>query len=197
MELKKEDTFINILTSEYSLMKISDTKKVEIDLGCGKGSFSSALAAKYPETQVYAADVMIGRLRKLQKRNMRMNLDNIQPLRVEARNLLYYMLPDSSIDRLHILCPDPWPKDRHKHNRLLCSDFIGHLFRVIKPGGTFHFSTDDDNYLEPVVRLLEISGLFKRDDSVLDDISEIKTDFEVRWLEMGRTVAHTGWSVCK
>lgn len=91
---------------------------------------------------------------------------------------------------MHILCPDPWPKDRHRHNRLLTSDFLGQLHRVLKKGGVFHFSSDDAEYFEPVIQLLENSHLFTRDDSKLDDITDIKSDFEIRWLNIGKVVQH-------
>lgn len=198
MDNKKEDFFIKILTSEYlrlnSIIDFSQYETVELDLGCGKGSFTTALAARYPERLVLAADIMIGRLRKLDKRNRREGIENLIPLRVEARSLLGGMMPDETLDRLHILCPDPWPKGRHRSNRLLCSDFMTHIQRTLKPGGVFHFSTDDDQYYDIVTQVVEASGRFTRNDAALADIADIKTDFEERWLEEGKHVRHVAWT---
>ena len=48
MQLKEEDRFIEILTGSYctlDLEKITgNTVSVELDLGCGKGSFTTKLA---------------------------------------------------------------------------------------------------------------------------------------------------------
>ena len=106
MPAHPEDQQINILTSSYCHY-LPAGKHVELDMGCGAGSFTVALAAKYPEYEVIAADVMLGRLRKVVKKAERAGLDNVSVLRVEARSLIAMMLPDSSIDRIHILCPDP------------------------------------------------------------------------------------------
>jgi len=194
---KAEDVFIEILTSGYQLIDSTVDNlpdyRVELDLGCGNGDFSTALGKLYPDRKILAADIMLGRLRKLVKRNKRLHIENVVPLRVEARALIYYMLPDLSVDRIHILCPDPWPKERHKHHRLLCSDFLGQLFRILKNDGVFHFSTDDNHYFDTVCRLVEISGLFTCDNAKLADVSNIKTCFENRWNEMGLKVNHIAW----
>jgi tRNA (guanine-N7-)-methyltransferase len=107
------------------------------------------------------------------------------------------MLADSSLDRMHLLCPDPWPKDKHKHHRLLCSDFMAQIHRVLKKNACFHFATDEDRYFEAAGRLLDNCGLFVRDDSTIDDVRDIKTDFEIRWNEQGKIVHHGSWKALK
>jgi tRNA (guanine-N7-)-methyltransferase len=192
---KPEDKDISILTSEYcrldDIFDFAD-KIIELDLGCGKGSFTTKLALRYPERMIFAADVMIGRLRKLQKRNDREGASNIHPLRVEAKHLIS-MIPDQALTRLHILCPDPWPKGRHRANRLLCSDFIGQLYRVLKDDGHFHFSTDDIPYRDAVRRVVAATDIFEEKNELLADLADIKSDFEVRWNEQGKEVYHSLW----
>lgn len=194
---KIEDKYIKIISSEYyrldEIMDLSHDQLLEVDMGCGKGSFTTQLADKYPERQIIAADIMIGRLRKLVKRNEREGVTNIMALRVEARQLLAMMMPDCAVHRLHILCPDPWPKDRHRANRLLCSDFMGQIHRILKPGGMFHFSTDDVNYLEAVRRVVMESELFEEYPEGFEDIADFKTDFERLWNGQGKDVSHNVW----
>ena len=187
-----EDQKINILTSVYSLFDPGEGT-VELDLGCGSGTYTAALAILFPERKILGADVMIGRLRKLVAKINSAQLQNIQVLRVEARNLIGRMLPDRSIDRLHLLCPDPWPKERHRGHRLLCCDFTTQLHRVLKDNGVFHFSSDDVNYCNAVGRIVEASGLFAPDDSAIDDIRDLRSDFERRWQEKGLAVNHRAW----
>ncbi len=197
MESKAEDRHITILTDVYTVLPVAalarGRRRVELDLGCGKGSFTTRLAQRDAETLVLAADVMIGRLRKLVKRNEREQVDNIVALRVEARMLLGIMLPDRCLDRLHILCPDPWPKGRHRGNRLLCSDFLTQVHRVLKSGGHWHFSTDDMNYLEQVRQVVAASGLFEERPEQLAALADLKSDFEERWESEGKTVHHHLW----
>jgi tRNA (guanine-N7-)-methyltransferase len=197
MEQKKESLSIKFLTSEYicleSVADLAEWQRIELDLGCGKGSFAVGLAHCRPETLILAADLLVGRMRKLHKRIERENVKNVLLLRVEARNLLGYMIPDHLLDRLHILCPDPWPKNKHRGNRLLCSDFMTHIHRVLKPGGQFHFSTDDVSYFNIMYNVVEKSGLFDEDNALLAETSGIKTDFEKRWNAQGKEVSHILW----
>jgi tRNA (guanine-N7-)-methyltransferase len=197
MNNRPEDSKIKFLETEYLRLKDSidfvTPEQVELDLGCGNGSFTTALAQRYPTHLILAADILVGRLRKLVNRNRRETVDNIIALRVEARNLLSYMLHDGSINRLHILCPDPWPKGRHRSHRLLCSDFMKNIHRILATDGIFHFATDDDYYYETVCRLVEVSGLFTENIEQYVDIADIKSDFEKRWIAEGKTVRHITW----
>lgn len=191
MNPQPEDAQIRFHTGTYELFDFPDDGKIaELDLGCGVGSFTSALAKRYPERRILAADVMVGRLRKLARRNRRLEIENMTLFRVEARHLVSFMLPDGGLDRLHLLCPDPWPKDRHRAHRLLTADFCSQLHRVLKGNGIFHFSSDDDEYYEAVKALLETSQLFAEAPEALADIADLKTDFEQRWLEQGKRVRH-------
>ena len=130
-----EDAEIRFFTGTWELYpaeELAAAAVVELDLGCGVGSYTAELAKRYPERKILAADVMVGRLRKLVKRCRRMGIGNMTILRTEARHLVAFMLPDESVDRLHLLCPDPWPKGRHSGHRLLTSDFVSQLHRVLK-----------------------------------------------------------------
>ena len=187
------DNKITILTDVYTDINIPGGCVVELDLGCGKGAFTTALAEKYPDRLIFAVDVMLGRLRKLLKRNLRCNVNNIQLLRAEAWYLVGEALPDLAIDRLHLLCPDPWPKEKHKGNRMVSTEFLGRLHNKLKENGVFHFSTDDNNYFRQAVKTISESNLFKRDDEQIVDIQNVKTDFEKRWNEQGLTVNHCSW----
>jgi tRNA (guanine-N7-)-methyltransferase len=195
LALVMKNTEIQILT-EYKKIDLPE-RFVELDIGCGKGSFTASLAEKYPDRHILAADVMIGRLRKLNKRVNRMELGNMELLRVEAGALINYFLPPGSINRIHILCPDPWPKAKHKGHRLISSEFISRLTVVLKHNGVFHFSTDDEPYFKSAVKIVEVSGLFEtRDFSLIEDIRDIKSDFERIWESKGKAVHHISWQKC-
>ncbi len=191
-----EDREIRFYTGTYELYpeaELAAYSVVELDLGCGVGSFTAELASRYPERLILAADVMVGRLRKLIRRCHRLNLSNLIVLRTEARNLVARMLPGEALDRIHLLCPDPWPKDRHSGHRLLASDFTAQLHRVLKKDGIFHFSSDDENYVAAVRRVIAASELFAEAPEGIVDLAGIRSDFEVRWNEQGKAVHHAAW----
>ena len=188
-----EDAKIRLLSREYCVLRLDPGTICELDLGCGSGSFTAALAGRYPERRILAADVMLGRLRKVVRRLERSGSDNWEVLRIEARMLVGRMLPDASLDRLHLLCPDPWPKGRHRGHRLLASDFTSALHRVLKPNGIFHFSSDDVNYCRAVNEVITASRLFASAPDGAADLADVKSDFELKWLAAGKPVSHLTW----
>jgi tRNA (guanine-N7-)-methyltransferase len=199
MTLSKDqiEAAIQILNTEYMnlerVLELPRDQIHELDLGCGNGGFTTQLAACYPDRIVLAADVMLGRLRKLVKRTLGRGVRNVRPLRIEARNLVAVSLPDRSMDRIHVICPDPWPRHKHRPNRLMASEFLGHLHRVLKPNRILHFATDETRYFETVSRLCDESSLFLRDDSAISDVIGMKSQFEIRWNELGMPVLHAAW----
>jgi tRNA (guanine-N7-)-methyltransferase len=64
----------------------------------------------------------------------------------DAREILD-TLPDSSLGRVFILFPDPWPKTRHHKRRFIQIDTLDTLARVMKPGAELRFASDDEDYL--------------------------------------------------
>ncbi len=170
---------------------------VELDLGCGKGRFAMELARRHPDRLVVAADLMLGRLRRLDRRASRDGLGNLECLRANSLDLAGFQFPDNSIDRIHILCPDPWPKDRHRCKRLVTSDFLTRLARILVPGGILHMASDHPPYQETMLNVVEGLPFFEAAVDGIADIADIRTDFELMWLDQNKTVPHLAYRCCK
>ena len=187
---------VALLTGAYVRWTIPEGwNRIEVDLGCGSGSFLLQMAEANPETLFLGVDIMLGRLRKVQKKIERLGLQNVILLRAPAWSFIDIFLPSESVDRIHILCPDPWPKAKHRGNRLASSEFMGCLSQKIKRCGTFHFGSDHVPYVEMV--LSGIAGLrqFVSNQNRLEDHKEFKTDFEKGFLEEGKLVHHFAWEL--
>lgn len=195
--MNKRSDGIFFLTDRYASITESipfDGQDVELDLGCGDGDFAALLAARYPDRIILASDILLGRVRKVRNKSEQRALPNLKPLRAESRLLVSRLIPDASLTRMHLLCPDPWPKDKHRFRRFVTSDIMAHFSRVLKPGGIFHFSTDNVPYLGDVERIVMESGLFEpAGDEAIADIIDLKSGFEEQWLAEGLSVSHRAW----
>lgn len=184
---------IEILTGTYQVIDPTRGRAsaaIELDMGCGKGRLALELARRYPDRVVLASDVMLGRLRRIDRKATNRGLTNLALLRADNLDLASYLLPHACIDRIHLLCPDPWPKERHRIKRLVTTDFVGRLERLLKPGGVLHMSTDHLPYLADWRRILAVYPSFREDASAIADIADIQTEFEVQWRAAGKDVPH-------
>jgi tRNA (guanine-N7-)-methyltransferase len=129
---------------------------LEIDLGCGDGSFLIEMAQHYPERNFLGIERLLGRVRGVCKRIQELGLDNVMVLRLESQYTLEYLLAPASVSRLHLLCPDPWPKARHHKRRLVQQEFLHILQKNLSPGGEFLFKTDHPEYYEWVLEQVEV-----------------------------------------
>lgn len=56
-------------------------------------------------------------------------------------------LKKESITKIFILFPDPWPKKKHHKRRLIQSDTIAHIYRILRYDGELRIATDHISYL--------------------------------------------------
>ena len=66
----------------------------ELEIGCGDGGFLFEYAQRHPERNFLGVERLLGRVRKLSKRGQHAGLNNLRLLRIEARYVLDYLLPE-------------------------------------------------------------------------------------------------------
>ncbi len=160
----------------------------EVDLGCGDGAFLLAMARQYPERNFLGVERLLGRVRKVARDITRAGLTNAKVLRLESKYTIEWLLEKNSINRLHLLCPDPWPKGKHHPRRLVQQDFLQSLWESLKPGGEFLFKTDHEEYYEWVCREVSEFGSFTQTPWEDEDFFYPKTDFQLLWESQGKVL---------
>ena len=183
-ELIPEDYFRRLTPGEL----FTKSAPLEVDLGCGDGTFSLQLARHFPGRNFLAVERLLGRVRKVCRRATREELPNLRVLRLEARYTVEWLLPHNSVSRLHLLFPDPWPKARHQRRRLIQAEFLAALHQVLVPGGEFLFKTDHGDYFKWAQEELAPFKNFQPLPWTEGDFFYPTTDFEARWRSEGREV---------
>jgi tRNA (guanine-N7-)-methyltransferase len=171
------------------------SRPLEIDLGCGDGTFLLGMAAQHPERDFLGVERMLGRVSKTARKIEARHLNNARIMRLESAYTVAWLLPRASVSRLHLLCPDPWPKKKHAARRLVNqAEFLDGLARILRPGGEFLLKTDDQPYFEDALLSLESrSAQFERLDWPEDAFFYPTTDFEQSWLDIGRSIQRARW----
>jgi tRNA (guanine-N7-)-methyltransferase len=171
------------------------SRPLEIDLGCGDGTFITGMAVQHPERDFLGVERMLGRVDKTARKIQRMQLPNARVMRLESAYSVAWLLPKASVSRLHLLCPDPWPKKKHAARRLVNqAEFLDGLTRILAPNGEFLLKTDDQPYFEDAfVSFNSRTHQFERLDWPDDAFFYPTTDFEQSWLDIGRVIHRARW----
>ncbi len=150
---------------------------LELEIGCGNGSFLAAWAARNPDRNFLGLERLIGRLRKADNKGRRAQLTNLRLLRIEAAYGVRYLLPPGAVAVCHIYFPDPWPKKKHWKNRLVSPPFVQDLARALAAGGRVYLRTDDLAYHE---RIREVFAEAERFSPIPEpeETADLLTDFE-------------------
>ncbi len=157
---------------------------VEVELGSGDGSFLMQYAALHPEHNFIGLERLLGRLRKIDRKGRRAGLQNLRAVRLEASYFLQYVLPKDSISAIHIYFPDPWPKRKHRKNRLIQTGFSELCAGVLTTDGRVYLRTDDADYFKQMQEVFGASPLFRQIETP-ESLSSVLTDFERGFLIRG------------
>ena len=164
----------------------------ELEIGCGDGGFLFEYAQRHPERNFLGVERLLGRVRKLSKRGQHAGLNNLRLLRIEARYVLDYLLPERAFCAVHIYFPDPWPKDKHARHRLIQPDFLPRIRRILAPDGVLYLRTDAPPYFEQMQNTFRDAEGFA-EESTPAALSEITTEFERQWLAEGKRTHYAAY----
>jgi len=79
--------------------------------------------------------------------------DNVRVFADDVR-LLFKAIPDSFLDKVYLLFPDPWPKKRHADRRFVNAENLKELARILKKDGILQIATDHKVYKKHVLRTM-------------------------------------------
>lgn len=123
---------------------------VVLEIGCGSGSSTLAMAKQEPDIDVIAVEVYRRGLAQLLCAVDREQVANIRMIRGNGIDVLQYLIASGSLTGVRVFFPDPWPKARHHKRRFLQPATIGMIAERLLPGGVLHAATDHPGYAEQI-----------------------------------------------
>lgn len=122
--------------------------EIWFDLGAGSGDFFLKSAPTQPNTLFLAIERDRMRAKSLLKRTEKLGRDNFHGFRGNCVPTFVNGLPTSSLDRIYILYPCPWPKNGQRKNRWYMHPVMQHLYRALKPNGLLIWASDQKFYID-------------------------------------------------
>lgn len=168
-----------------------------LELACGRGEYSLALAKDNPKVNYIGVDVKGARIWKGATIAQEENLNNVAFLRtrIEQINLFF---AQEEVDEIWITFPDPFLRKSKSNRRLTSQQFLNRYKDILKKEGIIHLKTDDPTLYEFSQEQFEacdfVEVLYDRDDIYAQPLDfpelEYKTYYEKQHLEKKRKIKY-------
>ncbi len=130
-----------------------EAREVWLEIGFGGGEHLAGQAQRRPDVLILGAEPFENGVASLLRHIEEADLKNVRLHPGDARDLVA-ALPEGGVDRIFVLFPDPWPKERHRKRRLINARTAADLAALLKVGGRLRFATDWADYAERALETL-------------------------------------------
>jgi len=174
---------------------------ITLELGCGRGEYTMALAQRYPERNFIGVDLKGSRLWHGARHALDHQINNVAFLRIFIEKLGDYFGP-GEVSEIWIPFPDPYPVYSKRKKRLTSSRFLNLYRPVLKDGGVIHLKTDDDSLYRFSIQSVQEDGspIICQADNIdehpeQDEHWLIRTRYEVSHRKRGKTIKYLKFSL--
>mgnify|MGYP005681249509 FL=1 len=153
--------------SEFSVKNIQEIEdlskqfdKCYLEIGFGNAENIIFQATNNPSYLFIGSEVYMSGIGTLVSSIKENNISNIKIFSDDIR-LLLDQSPKKVFDSVIIICPDPWPKEKHHKRRLINKSFLKMVHDFMNDDSNLYISTDWENYAESISESFEKNILFK------------------------------------
>ncbi len=169
---------------------------IVLELGCGRGEYTVALARRFPDVNFIGVDIKGARMWRGAKTATGEGLANAAFLRTRIEFISSFFAA-GEVDAIWITFPDPQLKKNRIKKRLTGPAFLASYAGFLCPGGEIHLKTDsrhlhdytravaECNALPVHAAITDIYGT-----GAADDLLSIKTAYETQFLAEGLPITY-------
>ena len=165
--ITKKQTHSLSSLSEFSVKSIQEVEdfskhfdKCYLEIGFGNAENIIFQAINNPSYLFIGSEVYMSGIGTLVSSIKENKINNIKIFSDDIRILLDQS-PKIVFDSVIIICPDPWPKEKHHKRRLINKSFLEMVHDFMKDDSNIYISTDWENYAESISESFEKNILFK------------------------------------
>ncbi|MBJ6369126.1 tRNA (guanosine(46)-N7)-methyltransferase TrmB [Snuella sedimenti] len=173
-----------------------------LELGCGKGEYSIALAKKYPNKNFIGIDIKGARFWRGAKTAVEDEIPNVAFLRTQIE-LIQYAFAENEVDEIWITFPDPQIKYKRTKHRMTNAAFLERYKKILKPEGVVNLKTDSEFMHGYTLGLLHGAGhevlyanhnVYKLEGSP-EDVTSVQTFYETQYLEQEKPITYIRFKI--
>lgn len=173
-----------------------------LELGCGKGEYSLALARRNPEWNYIGVDIKGARIWRGAKTAYEEGLDNVAFLRMQIE-LIDRAFAPGEVSGIWITFPDPQIKYRRTKHRLTNLEFLDKYRKILAPGGQVHLKTDSEFLHGYTLGILHASGIpvaysnhdIYHSSGAPEEVLEVQTFYEKQFLAQGKPITYLSFTL--
>ena len=180
-----------------------NNRPIVLELGCGKGEYTVGLAQRYPDKNFIGMDIKGARMWRGLKMADEKSLKNVAFIRTRINQIGYYF-DMNEVSEIWITFPDPHPREIKTRKRLTSPQFLDQYRKFLKENGIIHLKTDNIIFFEytlDVIREEKLELLFHSydiyDGSIDNELTQIQTFYEKKWLEHGTKIKYLKFKLHK
>ena len=182
------------LKGNWGRVFFNNQNPIVLELGCGKGEYSIALAKKHPEKNFIGIDIKGSRLWRGAKTSQLESLSNVAFIKSYIGFIENFFEKDE-VSEIWITFPDPQPRMKQVKKRLTSPRFLDHYRNIMLAGGIIHLKTDNVEIFDFTIREVERNNyelLYSTkdlyDSGYHGDAAQVKTYYEKMFLEKGMKI---------
>lgn len=134
-------------------------RPLEIEIGFGRPHYLIEIARLHPATRVLGFEIKRDWVKRAALWAEREGIDNLRVIEGDARPHLERLVAPATVDRLHVLFPDPWWKKRHHKRRIFSAGFTALMAGLLAAGGELVTKTDVPAYVDRIIEEVLGAGL--------------------------------------
>ena len=175
-----------------------------LELGCGAGEYTVALAKDYPNKNFIGIDIKGARIWKGAKAALDEGLNNVRFLRTKV-DFITKFFGENEVNEIWLTFSDPQPKKPKK--RLSSKLFTDRYIKFLKINGVIHLKTDSDLLYDFTLEeiktndfklLKNITNVYKESYEESQELKKtlfIKTFYEKKWLDLEKTIKYLAFRI--
>ena len=170
-----------VMSGKWKEEHFKNNNPITLELACGRGEYSIALAERYPERNFIGVDIKGARIWKGSKIAQEKALNNVAFLRTRIE-FCHLFFGEGEIDEIWITFPDPFLKKGKYNRRLTSPNYLKIYNNFLTPNGPIHLKTDSDVMYFHTKEVIEDQNL----ETVLDtydvygDVPMLHPDLDIK-----------------
>lgn len=185
-----------LMTGSWASQFFKNDHPLTLELGCGKGEYSTGLAKLYPSQNFIGVDIKGNRLWTGAYYAIDNEIDNVGFLRSKIEFIDSYFEEDE-VSGIWIIFPDPFLKSRDMNRRLTSQPFLDKYCKILRNGSHLHLKTDSEELYDFTLKSIAQHENFRVvvensdiDRSPRSDELAIKTFYEKQHIRDGKKIRY-------